>query len=257
VRVTAAVTILGLVLITFWLWLFGEFPPLMRFDVGWPVVAGCGFALATLWLFAAIASGPVSLAVPLTMAYPASSVVLAAILGNAPNLIQLMLIILIVGGVLVAASAESTGDEGSKDTSGRRRRTITFALLAHVTFVIAVFAGQRAAPLFGEVEAVWISRLAGALVVIPLLLISQDAARPRIAHFPLLALMAFLDVAAMSLLFAAGKTAQPELATVCATASGVVTVVLARIFLAERIAYLRWLGIALTFSGVAALSAVK
>ena len=69
--------------------------------------------------------------------------------------------------------------------------------------------------------------------------------------------MAFLDALAVSLLFAAGKTAQPELATVCGSASGAITILLAWIFLREKIAYLRWLGIAATFSGVAALSAFK
>jgi drug/metabolite transporter (DMT)-like permease len=81
--------------------------------------------------------------------------------------------------------------------------------------------------------------------------------RPRLADIPLLLLFGLLDVLAISLLFAAGKAAQPELATACATASGAITVVLARIFLHERVVALRWLGIAATFVGVAGLSLFK
>ena len=68
-----------------------------------------------------------------------------------------------------------------------------------------------------------------------------------------------LAAAACVLLFigAAGKSAQPELANVCATASGAITILLAWIFLHEKIAYLRWIGIAATFFGIAALSALK
>lgn len=254
-QVTAAVTAIGLVLLTLWIWAFGEIPDLACDDIWWPLLAGAGYAFSTLCLFASIASGPVSLAVPVAMSYPATSVALAAMLGNAPTAIQLLFVALILAGTLLVALGEYESDSG-KDT-GRRRRTLLFAILAHLIFVIAVFAGQKSATLFGEMGSVWISRLAGTAVILPLFLWSGSRIRHQIPHLPLLILMACLDAAGMSLLFAAGKTAQPELATVCGTASGAITVILARIFLHEKIAYLRWLGIAATFSGVAALSALK
>jgi drug/metabolite transporter (DMT)-like permease len=254
IQVTATVTAIGLVLITLWLWALGEFPALQRNDIWWPLFAGAGYAIATLCLFAGIASGPVSLAVPVTMSYPATSVLLAAALGTVPTPIQLLFVALILGGALLVALGEHESQE--REATGRRR-TLIFAILAHLTFVIVVFAGQRSAALFGEIEAAWISRLAGTLVTLPLLLFAKGGIRGQIPHLPLLALMAFLDALAVSLLFAAGKTAQPELATVCASASGAITVLLARIFLREKIAFLRWLGIAATFFGVAALSAPK
>jgi drug/metabolite transporter (DMT)-like permease len=61
----------------------------------------------------------------------------------------------------------------------------------------------------------------------------------------------------LSLLFAAGRSDHPELAVVCASASGAVTVILARIVSRERILPLRWLGIAMTFAGIGLLSAVN
>lgn len=252
VRVTAALTVSGFILITLWLAFTGSFPPLLHGDLWIPAVAGAGFALATIWLFTAIASGPVSLAVPITMAYPATSVMLAAALGSIPSLIQVVCVAVIIVGTLLVAR----GENGAQDTvtASRRRRTITCALLAHVTFVIAVFAGQKAAPLFGEVESVWLSRIAGTLVMLPLLILPAKEQRPRLAAMPLLLLFGLLDVLAMSLIFAAGKTHQPELAIACATASGAVTVILARIFLREHVTALRWLGITVTFASVAGLS---
>ena len=255
IQVTGAVTAIGFVLLTLWVSAFGEAPNFARDDIWWPLLAGAGYAFSTLWLFASIASGPVSLAVPVAMSYPATSVVLAAMLGHAPTPVQFLFVALILAGALLVALGEH--ESGKGEDAGRRRRTLFFAVLAHLTFVIAVFAGQKSAALFGEIESAWISRLAGTAVILPLFLWSGSRIRQQIAHLPLLVLMACLDAAGMSMLFAAGKTAQPEFATVCGSASGAITVLLASIFLREKIAYLRWLGIAATFSGVAALSAFK
>lgn len=255
IRVTAAVTLIGLIFISLWLWTFGEFPAFQPGKIWWPLLAGVGYALATLFLFAGIASGPVALAVPITMSYPATSVMLAMLLGNRPTLLQLLFVALILAGVLLVALGERGNDEAV--AAARRRRTLTFAILAHLTFVVAVFAGQTSASIFGEIEATWISRVAGAAAMLPLLLLSKGSGESQIRFLPLLSIMALLDTIAAVLLFAAGKTAQPELATVCGTASGAITVVLAWIFLGEKIVYLRWLGIAATFFGIAALSTLK
>jgi len=255
IHVTVTVTAVGLILLSLWLLAFGTFPVLTQDGVWWPLLAGAGYAVATLCLFASIASGPVSLAVPVTMSYPATSVLVATALGNAPSIVQLIFVALILAGVVLVALGEHDG--GEPLAPGQRRHTLILAALAHATFVFAVFVGQKSASQFGEIESAWISRLAGTAVMLPLLAFPKESLRSQIPHLPLLTAMAFLDALAVSLLFAAGKTAHPELATVCGSASGAITVVLAWIFLKEKIAAARWLGIAATFTGVAALSAFK
>ena len=69
--------------------------------------------------------------------------------------------------------------------------------------------------------------------------------------------MGGLDVLALAVLFAAANSPHPQLAIVCASASGAVTVILAAIFMSERIVPARWAGIAITFAGIAALSAAR
>lgn len=257
IRVVAAVTLFGLVLITLSLLAFGTVPDLARSDIYWPIIAGICLALSTLWLFAGIASGPMSLAVPVAMSYPATIVLLSAFAGNMPTPTQLLCIAVVLGGAFLVAWAEPDETAAADETSSRWRRTVIFALLAHGTFIIALLAGQKSAVLFDELQSVWISRLAGSAVILPLLLFRPAPLRPQVGYLPVLLLMGLLDVVATTLLFAAGKSDQPELAAVCATASGAITIVLARIFLAEKIVYLRWLGIAATFLGVAALSTLK
>lgn len=256
IRVVTGVTVFGLVLITLSLFAFSEVPVLTRADIYWPLIAGAGIALATLWLFAAIASGPVSLAVPVTMSYPATIVLLGALAGHIPTPLQFLFIAIVLGGAFTVAWGEA-GEPGEAEAApGRWRRTILFALLAHATFIIAILAGQKSALLFDELQSVWISRLAGTAVMLPLLFIRPAPVQPQLRYLPILFAMGLLDVIATAALFAAGKTDQPELATVCATASGAITIVLARVFLNEKIAYLRWIGILVTFLGVAALSAL-
>lgn len=255
--VAAAVTLFGFILITVWLLAFHDLPTLTRSDVLWPVVAGIGVALATWWLFTAIASGPVSLAVPVTMSYPATSVLLGALLGNVPSLMQFAFVALILIGALLVALGEAEHASPEEDSRTRWRRTVLFAILAHLAFVVGVYAGQRSALVFDEVQSSWISRLAGSVLMLPLLLASRPSYETQKPFLPMLAGMGLVDILGITLIFAAGKTDQPELANVCATASGAITILLARIFLREKIAYLRWLGIAATFSGIAALSAVK
>lgn len=257
VRVVAAVTVFGFVLITLSLLAFSEVPVLTRADIFWPIIAGVGIALSTLALFAAIALGPVSLAVPVAMSYPASIVLLGVFAGHVPTLLQFLFIGAVLGGAFLVAVAEPDERPPGDEMPGPRWRTIIFALLAHAIFIVAILAGQKSALLFDELQSVWISRLAGTAVILPLLLLKPEPLWPQARFLPVLILMGLLDVVATTLLFAGGKSDQPELAAVCATASGAITIVLARIFLKEKIVYLRWIGIAVTFFGVAALSTLK
>lgn len=258
IRVVAGVTLFGLALITLSLLAFSEVPDLSRTDIYWPLIAGIALALSTLALFAGIASGPVSLAVPVAMSYPATIVLLGAFTGHMPTPFQFLFIAVVLLGALLVALGEAHEPETEvPETPGRFRRTLLLAILAHAAFIVAILAGQKAAVLFDELQSVWISRLAGSAVMLPLLLIKPKPLGPQTRYLPVLFVMGLLDVVATTALFAAGKSDQPELAAVCATASGAITIVLARIFLKEKIVYLRWIGIAATFLGVAALSALK
>ena len=255
IRTTAGVTFAGLILLTAWLWVAGDFPSLNQGPIWLPLIAGAGFAVATMCLFAAIGSGPISLAVPIVMAYPATGTALAAFLGDVPSAIQIALSAAVMVGVMIVAVSEPTA-EGAETSPARRRRTILLALASHLIFLITVLAGQKAALAYGEIESVWISRLAGTAAVIPFLFIRKGEGRMSLPILSLFAVMGGLDVAALCLLFAAASTAHPQLAVVCASAAGVVTVILAAVFLREPIALARWTGIAITFAGIAALTAI-
>ena len=206
-------------------------------------------------LFAALASGPISLAIPVAMSYPASTVVVFAAVGIYPTLHQLFAVLAILGGAALVAVTEPA--ETHSATPGRIRRTITFALLAHVIFLFSVLAGQSASQEIGALQSAWVSRIGGTALVLPFLFFGGKISQISLGALPLIAAMGLLDVLGMSALFAAGRTEQPELATVCSAAAGAITVILAAVFLKETVRPGRWVGIALVFSGVSALSLAK
>ena len=159
---------------------------------------------------------------------------------------------LVIAGVVLVALGETSGGE----RTGNRRRAIVFAILSHATFALGNFIGQYAATIYGAIPATWISRIGGSAAIIPLLLLtsSKPGEMPR-GLLPFLVLMGGLDVFALSMLNLGGHTSQPELAIVTASAAGVIAILLAWVFFKERIAPLRWIGIIMTFGGVAALTA--
>jgi len=255
VQTTAGVTLFGFALLTLALTFFGPFPTFGSSTIWLAMAAGGGIALATMCLFAALASGPISLAIPVAMSYPASTVVVFAAVGIYPTLPQLIAVLAILGGAGLVALNEPA--ESHSAAPGRIRRTIVFALLAHVIFLLSVLAGQNAAEQIGALQSAWVSRIGGCILVLPILFFASDVKQLSFRAAPLLAVMGLLDVLGMSALFAAGRTEQPELATVCSAAAGAITVILAAVLLKEKVKPGRWVGIALVFSGVSALSLAK
>ena len=254
--VVLGVTLAGFAGLTLWLGLTGEFPNLQRADLWVPIVAGAGYASATLFLFAAFATGPFSVAAPVGGSYPLTSLLIAAVLGTPTSGTQLFMALLVIAGVIIVALTEP--EEGDAQAYNKRaiRQTVIYAGLAHLSFAFAILFGQKAAVLFGAVEGTWISRIAGA-VVIGFLFFAANKKRDLPAKWIApIAGIGLLDATAICLLNAAGNTSQPQIAAVAGSAFGVVTILLARIFLNEAIPPLRWLGIAVTFIGVAALTAL-
>jgi drug/metabolite transporter (DMT)-like permease len=250
------VTLFGLVLLTLWVMLDGA-----AIAIVWPklwlvAVAGVFFALATLALFAAFARGPMTVVAPIVGAYPALALLFAVVEGARPSAWQWLAVACVLAGVVIAA--RSGGHHDATGALGKRamRIVIGLALLAGVCFAIAVTAGQIAAPIFGEIETVWLARMFG-LVTIGIIYLAMSPATPLPTRWlPLLALMGALDVTALAALTAAGTLPSPEFATVISSALGAITVLLAWAFLKEPVSRAQLGGIVLIFGGVATLAAL-
>lgn len=248
-------TFFGFAALTGWLAVDGTYPALIQ-DRAWIAYgSGFGYALATMCLFAALSSGPMSLGVPLAGSYPITSLVLSAAAGVVPTALQLSLALTVVLGVVLVSMTADSSSPRQQFPEGWFRRTLTYGLSAHVLFAFAIWSGQLAAVRFGGIETTWLARLSGLVLLVLILAVSRDTLKNKASYLPTLGMIGLLDVLAISCLNYAANTAHPEIATVIGSTFGPVTVLLAWIFLKERISGLTWLGIVITFSAVAALSA--
>ncbi len=215
---------------------------------------GVCLALALLLFFAALARGPISVAAPIVGAHPVLVVAFAVFAGRIPGLSEWAAMTAIVAGVVLVGYA--TGGKGGSATKGAARRVLPIAVSASSLYAIAVVAGQEAAVLSGDFSTLWFGRLAGLLLVTALL-----AARGRDLRFwrlspgwqGLVAAHGVLDTLGFFLLLAGGTTANPEFTAVISSTFSVVTIVLACIFLRERMTPLQVSGVVLIVGGVATL----
>jgi drug/metabolite transporter (DMT)-like permease len=157
---------------------------------------------------------------------------------------------MVLAGVLIVAASEDGEGDGRQATRG----SILAAVMSHVAFAAGTMLGQHYAPLLGTLETTWLQRLGGAILILAIWLISREPKTVPSRFAPMLLAMGLLDITAIGMLNHAGNLPHPEIAIVGGSSAVLVTVVLARIFLKERIVALRWAGIAVSFAGVAMLS---
>jgi drug/metabolite transporter (DMT)-like permease len=221
-------------------------------------LSGALIALASLFLFAAFASGPIAVVSPIVSSYPLTAMLIAFATGDKPPIGALVAAAVVIAGVVMVASTEPGGSRFEASLG----RCITLSALSHITWAFAIFAGQYAtagveASAHAAAGVTWLGRIAGLALVLPVFVLARNGAIVPIVWWPAFALIGGLDVAGTVALNLAAHSAHPVVATVVASCFGVVTILLSRFVLKEAIPMMRWIGIAITFAGVAALVALS
>lgn len=253
------VTVGGFLALFIYLLAAGEgLPALWGSGAAAAYVSGGLIALASLLLFAAFASGPIAVVSPIVSSYPLTAMLIAFATGDKPPVGALLAAAVVIAGVVMVASTEPGGSRFEASLA----RCITLSVLSHVTWAFAIFAGQYAtagveASAHAAAGVTWLGRLAGLALVLPVFLLARNGSTVPIAWWPAFALIGGLDVAGTVAVNLAAHSAHPVVATVVASCFGVVTILLSRFVLKESIPPLRWVGIAITFGGVAALVALS
>jgi len=226
-----------------------------RFSVPSPVfgisaISGGFFLVASLGLYGAFQRGPVRLVAPIIASYPVLSVAWAVVNGAHITLLQWAAVLTIVVGVsLVAALSDDSETE-----SPAKGLTILFALIASIGFAGTFALGQMASAQAGELPVTLITRL----VAIAALLVGMLALKlplwPGRAALPILILMGVADGIALMSVNSAGHLPDAQYAAVASSMFGLLTIVLARLFLRERMSGLQWFGCVLAFCGIGYLA---
>jgi drug/metabolite transporter (DMT)-like permease len=248
------VTFSGLIFISAWLLISGEAISFSWPQLWLPAASGMLFALSTLSLFAAFALGPISLVAPIAASYPAIAMIFAVAQGARPSVLQWSAVAAVMAGVAIVSTSGRNYRDSGHIAAGQLKTILALAFGASVCSAVAQSCGQAAALTFGDVPALWLSRIFGLVTIGAIYLAQRPRAELAKGWLPLLGLMGALDAAGLGSIFAAGNLPDPAFAVVASSAFSAVAVILARAVLKEPIGPVQLLGMVLIFAGLAGLA---
>lgn len=205
----------------------------------------------TLGLFAyyrGIAVGAISIVAPIAGVSAVVPVIVGIASGESPSALQLMGIACALLGVFFAAREPRSGGEA------RFAAGVGLAILAAIGFG-GYFPFMHAA---GNADFWWASlifRLASTSVILIAVAVARPALGVPLRVLPWLVLIGLGDMFGNLLYAAASTSGLVSVTSVLASLYPIVTVVLARIILSERVARTQEAGIGLTLAGVVLISA--
>ena len=226
----------------------------------WTILAGLLNIAATVSLYRAFAVGKAALVAPIAAGYPALTTLLSLLSGERPGLLRALGIPLVLAGMILASIPHwGPAITGARLEGGRGPRVepgIAWALAAAAAIGVLFWViGFHVTRTLGAVLPVWVFRFMGA-VALPTLV---QQPRTRIAlrrsktWLPLVG-ASVLDTTAFVSNNLGLATEQVSVVSVLSSLYGLVTLILAGIFLRERLVGRQWLGIGLIVIGVALVS---
>jgi drug/metabolite transporter (DMT)-like permease len=204
----------------------------------------------TLGLYAyyrGMAVGAMSIVAPIAGISAVVPVTFGIVTGERPSAWQLFGIAAALGGVFLAS--REPGHGGPKVAAG-----VGLALLAAVGFG-GYFPAMHAA---GDADFWWASlifRMTSSSVILAAVAIRRPTLAIEPVQIPILALIGIGDMLGNLLFAAASTSGLVSVTSVLASLYPIVTVMLARVVLAERVARPQEAGVVLTLAGVALISA--
>lgn len=230
----------------------------LRFTVAGGLMSalhGICVAAMSVMLYAALARGPVSLAVPIVAAHPVLIIFYElAVTGSNLSLEQILAATLVTVGVVSASifGFHQSGEPGGNGAStGSRRQTLLLAAGACIAYALLIITGQNAALEIGQGSVALIGRATSAAVLLLALLAGGFKLPPPGRAILPLAAQGLLDTLGYAALLAGGLTLFPGITAVVGSMFGFLTIVLAWVFIKERLGPSQWLSIILAFAGIA------
>jgi drug/metabolite transporter (DMT)-like permease len=224
-------------------------------------VAGVLNVAASLALYHAFEVGTLSIVGPVSSCYPALTVVLALLSGEQIHLRRGVGLATTLAGVILASlsfsSLRKTNAEGEAAMpAARLSKGVGSAIAAALGFgVMFWFLGFHVLPAVGAPISVWVIRLTS---IVSLGLFAAPAGKslalPRGVVWWAVFAAGMLDTAAFLANNAGMQSGLVSVVSVLASLYGAFTVLLAWVFLRERLETSQWFGIALIFVGIVLVS---
>src|SRR3954468_2670291 len=239
----------GLVLAAVIVAVRGEAPPGGDFAI-YAALSSLGGIIGLTSFYKALSIGAMGVVAPLSSTAAIIPVVVGIATGDRPSALQGIGVAVAIGGVVLASRQAIDEAEGSSAVS----RGVGFALISAVGFGCFFLAIDRAS----DADVLWAVTV-NRTVSVSLLALALLATRPtlgiRPADLRVLALVGVLDIAANGM-FALGSTkGLVSVVAVLASLYPVITVILARVVLGERLRAIQRVGAAAALAGVALITA--
>jgi drug/metabolite transporter (DMT)-like permease len=262
-RVSFFIQIIGFATLTFFLWATGNLGRLLSVHGwhgwAWAAAAGALNALCSVLFYHSLEVGVLAVVAPISASYPALTVTLAILSGERFSVWRgAGIASTLLGVVLTATSPMPENRKSGENGSGSEKRHVLsqgvgWAILASLSFGVLFWVlGFRAVPAIGGLASVWAIRLVtGVTLGMVALPARQSIKFPRGTVWWLLATVGVLDTSAFLANNFALQWGPVSVVTVLASLFSAITVLLACVFLRERLARVQWVGIALILAGVA------
>lgn len=212
---------------------------------GWAVASGVAGAIALAAFYGALATGTMSVVAPVASLGAAVPVLLGVATGDQPSAIAW------VGmGVAVLGTVLASGPEIQ---AGLHVRPVLLACVAAVGFGTVLFCMDRGARV-SLVSTLWGMRLTSLVLYAAVAVVRRSTGGVGRRDWPTLVFVGLADLGANALFVAASTQGLVSVAAVLGSLYPVVTILLARAILAERLKLIQNVGVILALAGVVAIA---
>ncbi len=248
-----AMSLVGVLGMSLWLWV--REAPLIWHPAGlhWLILIGIGNATGMLSLYAGLSRGPVSIASPVVASSPAFVVAGALLLGVVPTTLQLIWMAGIMAGVWIVARSGHR-ESGLRAGDVGVGLTVAYGLGAAIIFAGTLLMAREAVPIYGALQVTWVGRGISLVVLIGFMVATRTQVNMPVRWWPAVIAQGVLDTGGMIAIFEGSVGDGAPLASVGAAPVSIIVVILARVFLRERIPPIQWAGIGLVVAAGAGLA---
>jgi drug/metabolite transporter (DMT)-like permease len=215
---------------------------------GWPqwaVGAGLSGMLGLVCFYSALSSGTMGVVAPIAALGVVVPVVLGVASGETPSPWAWIGMLVAIVGVTLASGPELSGDVSA--------RPVVLAACAALGFGLALFCLDRGARV-STLLTLWGMRATSVTILVVVALLVRSVGGVRGREVPALLAIGCGDLAANGLFAVASSRGQVSVASVLGSLYPVVTTVLARVVLGERLRRVQQVGVGLAIGGAAVIA---
>ncbi len=230
---------------------FGK--PLPADPFAWVTLLGSGLMVlaGTTCLYHGLKVGRVAVVAPLMACYGAVGALLSFATGEHIGWAAGIGLALTAAGAVLSAVPHAETGKGKRDRPSGWLPATGSALLYGTAYWIQ---GRYAVPVFGALDAIWIYYVFATIVVAVFALVRRQDVRLTGTRDTLLIAATAVLAAGGYLALAFGQASgSVAVATALSAAASAITVLLARVFIREKVAIAGWIGVACVVAGVATL----